>query len=368
MYACKEAETGITPRDVIRGVNSHYCNEVGLHWLRISFNQKDLKQIKSWINNFFGESDSDGYGLWSYDSRFIWPSGASLSYDSDKERCQTVHRGRFTFELPGRACDELTAPDMLLLIEGFERFGGLCTRIDIFFDDYDRLVEPSDLHEVIDRYDYSGFKMAHKKQTLKCGDLAHDEVMFGRRGQNGSGKYLRVYDKDLESDGEKNCVRWEVEFSQRKSQEVFTVLAGVSGDLEAFATICGALIGGCINFVHRNGDRNIGRLDVYEFWELITESLGKLSIRIEKKKNTLTGVIEWTERQVAPSLACVRKSFVSDQKFFAWVVDMLDESESRMNANLRQILKRFQGSMNYDPKTNEERQESEYVRLTCSVK
>jgi len=368
MYACTEAEKGITPRDVIRGVNSHNCNQVGIHWLRISFNQKDLQEIKSWIDRFYGESDSDGYGLWSYDSRYIWPSGASMNYDSDVERSQRVHRGRFTFECPGKACDELTAPDLLLMIQGFEHFQGLCTRIDIFFDDYRRIVEPYDLHELIERYDYTGFRKAGYRPAWDCGRRCYDEAWFGRRGQNGSGKYLRCYDKKLESDGEKDCVRWEIEFSQKKSQKVFIALSGCEGDIVVFATICGALIGGCISFVHRNGDRNINRLDVYDFWQLITESLGKLTIRIEKIQNTLTGVIEWTERQVAPSLACVRKTFVSDQKFIAWVIDMLDDGASRMNAHQRQLVSRFEGSMNYDPKINEDQQLSEYVRLTCKLR
>lgn len=368
MEACKEVQTGENPRTVIRGCNSQKCNEVGVHWLRISFYYKQLEQILAFVSTFFGECDFDCNGVLGYDDRCFWPSGVTLNYDSDPKRRQKNHRNRITLDCRGSACDMLTVPDLLLLIEGCDRFGGVVTRLDVFFDDYDRIVEPSDLYDVIDRNDFSGFRMAHKKQTLKSGKVVHNEVMFGRRGDMGSGKYLRIYDKYLESKGEKDCVRLECEFTQHKAQQVFKVLAGCDGNIETFATICGALIVGCITFVHRNGDRNIGRLDVYEFWELITKSLGKLVIRTEKKENTLTGVIEWTERQVSPSLACVRKSFVSDQKFFAWVIDMLDEGESRMNANQRQIVKRYEGSMNYDPKINEQQQESDYVRLTCSVR
>ena len=101
---------------------------------------------------------------------------------------------------------------------------------------------------------------------------------------------------------------------------------------------------------------------------MIKESLGELSIWIRKKKNTLTGVIEWTERQVSPSLACVRKSFASDQEFIAWIMCMSDEGESRWNANQRQIVSQYEGSMHYDPKINEQQQESDYVRLTCNVR
>lgn len=363
MVACKEVKNGINPRSVKRGLYSHDFNEVGIHWLRISFNLKDLQQIMVWISNFFGEPDILERGFWGYDRANRWASGAMLLFDSDDSKCKKIHQGRITFECPGRACDELTAPDLLLLMDGFMRFGGFCKRIDVFFDDYKHLIEPTDLHDIIKRNDFSGFRKTHIKQTMMSKEILHDEVSFGSRNGNGTGKYLRVYDKRLESKGEKDCVRWEVEFTQPKADRAFTILAGACGDLEAFATICGALIGGCMTFVHRTGDKNISRLDVYEFWDLITESLGKLKIRIAKKKNTLTGVIEWTERQVAPSLACVRKTFVSDQKFIAWVMDMLDESEFRFNANQRQIVSQHEGSMNYDPKINEQQQDSDYVRL-----
>ena len=368
MAACKDAKTGENPRTVIRGCNSQKSNEVGIHWLRISFNYKQLEQIIIFISGFFGECDSDGHGKLGYDDKYFWPSGVTLNYDSDPERRQKNHKGRITLDVRGSACDELTVSDLLVLIEGSDCLGGVSSRNDIFFDDFGRSVEPSDLHDVIDRNDFSGFRMAHKKQTSKSGKVVHDEVMFGRRGDMGSGKYLRVYDKNLESKGEIDCIRWECEFTQRKAQQVFKALAGCEGNIEAFATICGALIGGCINFVHKTGDKNICRLDVYEFWELITDTLGKLFIRIEKKINTLTGVIEWTERQVAPSLACVRKSFVNEQKFFAWVTDTLDEGESRFNARQRQIVSQYEGSINYDQKVNEQQQESDYVRLICSVR
>lgn len=352
MEAGRDAKLGISPRNVIRGVNSHLYNEVGVHWLRISFNHKDLQEVKTWVERFWGSCDLDGFGLWSYDSRYFWPSGVSLNYDRDLERSQAVHRGRITLDCPGRACDMLTAPDLLLLIESSFALGGQCSRTDIFFDDYSRIVTPDQLHEVIECNDYSGFKKSHIKQTFSGHSLVHDEVMFGRRGQNGSGKYLRVYDKCLESEGEKDCIRWEVEFSDKKAQSVFEILAGCGGEIEAFVGICGALVGGCITFVHRTGDRNIKRLEVYEFWEIITELLGKLKIRIEKKETSLTGVIEWTEKQVAPSLACIAKAFVDLHEFMRWIRDVVDDGESRLNAKQRDIVRESGGCMKYNRKEN----------------
>lgn len=346
-------------------------NTVGVHWFRSSFNYKDLDKIIKFISSFFGESDIDDYGLWSYDCRLVWKSGVSLNFDSDLERCERCHKGRMTLDVPGGCCDELTAPDLLLLLEGCEKFGSKCTRIDVFWDDYSRIVSPKDIQVIVDKGDFSMFQIASKSstknRTLKKNDgLTYDAVTFGRRGTKGSGKYLRIYDKNLESKGESNCVRWECEFSQGKAHKVFTALAGVEGNLDFFATICGSLIGGCITFVHRTGEKHISRLNVYEWWNLIVKSLGKLSVRIAKKKNTLTGMFVWQERQVSPSLACIRKTFVSEQNFYNWIKKLLDVGDSRMSNRQRQIAEQNAGCLICESEINEEKSYSDYVNAMCN--
>ena len=262
MVACKDVQVGKTPRTVIRGVNSQKSNEVGVHWARISFDRRYLRELVQWSTHFFGKSQQDGLGLWSYDSREYWPSGVQLNFDNMPERSRDVHNGRMTLECPGKALDELTQADLTLFLEGCRRaFCGVCKRIDVFLDDYNKAISPSGLHSLIKRRDYSGLRKWHIAQTGDPGRLTHDEVSFGRRGEKGSGKYIRVYDKALESNGERDCIRWEVEFTQEKAQQVFVKIAETGGDIEAFATLCGSLVAGAINFVKRTGDKNIGRLD-----------------------------------------------------------------------------------------------------------
>lgn len=359
---------GKAPRTVIRGVNSQISNEVGVHWLRISFDRKFLSEIVRWCSHFWGESDQDGFGLWSYDSRTWWSSGVSLNFDAAKERSLEVHNGRITLECPGKALDELTSADLGLFLEGCDyAFCGKCTRVDVFLDDYNRTMSPTELHDIIKRGDYSGFRIGHIAQTRESGRLTHDQVMFGRRGEKGSGKYLRIYDKALESKGEKDCIRYEVEFTQDKAQQVFKKLCKTQGDIEAFATLCGSLVGGCVNFVKRTGDKNIGRLDVYEFWSIIRDTIGSLVIRAEKKVNNLTGVLEWTQRQVAPSLACLRKVWRNDQEFFNWMLDVLDDGDSRMGPHKTALAQQYEGTIGYHRKCNLGKQEADYINIISGL-
>ncbi len=57
------------------------------------------------------------------------------------------------------------------------------------------------------RKDYSGFKNIDVRGPSDGTKRVYDECAFGRRGSLWSGKYLRVYDKALESNGDNPSVR-----------------------------------------------------------------------------------------------------------------------------------------------------------------
>lgn len=329
--------------------HSHAANPISCHWLRISFSKKHLADITKLVSYTWGDFELDGYGLWSYDTRHFWSSGVSLNYDTHEERSERVHGGMMTLDCPGGALDEMAAPDLQLLIEATAAFDGKCTRIDINFDDYARLIEPKDLYEVIRRNDYSGFRHAAPRPKYDRGKLIRDEAAFGERGSYGNGKYLRVYDKNLESDGKFNCVRWEIEFTRKRAALVFERLAETNGDLDAFGTLCASLIAGCITFVHRTHEKNIERLELYDFWEEILSILGRpVSLRIERPQETVTGKIEWIKHDVSPSLACLRHIFKSDRVFLRWLFDICNDAEPRMNRFTQQLADANQGGLDYE--------------------
>lgn len=350
MVARTESNSVISPRDVIRGVNSQNHNEVGVHWLRISIPQQYIQKLRAYLNFYFGESTKDGYGLWSYDTRFSWPNKASLNFDSDENRADQVHGGKATLDIPGRALDAIHDTDLHLFMLSLRQFKPTCSRIDVFFDDYNRTITPTEIGDIAKKSDYSGFRHVHLKQSYGTQDgrygLSHDEVDFGRRGGNGAGKFLRVYDKNLESDGEKNCVRFEVEFTKERASKVFEKLSQVTS-VEAFATLCGSLVAGSITFVHRDGDKNIGRLRVYDFWERIKELLGSVVIRIPSKKTNIAGKYQWVYKQVSPTLACLRDTFIEDSYFLTWLFDVLTNGKEKMSQQQSNLAKANKRTLRY---------------------
>ena len=351
MVAQKESKTGNTPRDVIRGVNSHKRNnEVGVHWLRISFPRQYLKRVRLYCERYFGQSSQDGYGLWSYDTRYSWPNGTSLNFDSDFTRSEEIHQGKVTLDVPGKALDIIAQGDLHLFIVGLGPLNPVCTRCDIFFDDYQRVIKPAAMKKIIDKKDFSGFREVQfkKRWGTRKGryGVIHDEVDFGRRGGNGCGKYLRVYDKTLESEGEIDCIRWEVEFSKERSHKVLEKLSQVTS-IDAFATLCGSLVAGAIVFVHRSSEKNIGRLVIYDFWIQIRKTLGSLVIRVEKKKSDIACMHKYIFRQVSPTMATLRFTFVDDTDFLNWMIDVLDDGELRMSQRQHNLARANKRTLRY---------------------
>lgn len=343
-----ELKMGKTPRIVPRGVKCQDCNEVGIDWLRISIHRQYLKRFRSFLDFYFGKSARDDRGLWSYDSRYHWPNKASLHFDSDIDRCERLHRGKFSVEIPGRALRGISQVDLHLFLLSLGQFSPTCTRIDVFFDDYNRTVVPSDLIDIIKKNDYSGFRKARPNQIYDRGHLCRDEVTFGVRGGNGSGKYLRIYDKNLESKGKKNCIRYEVEFCKKRAHKVFDRLSQTTS-IDAFATLCGSLVGGSVKFIHRsNHDKHLCRLAPYDFWQKIQLLLGVVYVRVPVKETDMAAKYKYIYKQVTPTLALIRDTFVDDVDFFNWLFDCICDGQLRMNQTQMNLAEANKRNLRYD--------------------
>lgn len=333
------------PRIVKRGWNSQ---EVGPHWLRISSPRQYLKRIRRYCNIYFGGSSENDRGYNSYDLRFYWPNGVSLSYDSSNEKSDSIHGGVVSMDIPGMALDSMESESLRQFFFGLRKYNAAASRFDVYYDDSKRLVTPSLLHKIVKKNDFSGFRKGGNTQVYKSGRLVHDEADFGTRGKNGSGKYMRIYDKALESDGSKDVIRYEVEFTKEHAAEAFDLLSQMGSD-ESFTQLLGELVAGAITFVKRTGEKNIGRLKEYGFWKRIKERLGSVVIRIPIKRPTLLSMFKFIEKQAIRTLAVLRATFVSDVDFANWQYDCLAEAELRLSQQQMNLIKANRRLIVYEP-------------------
>lgn len=332
------------PPGVIRGLDSQtlpqipktgHPGTVGLHWLRGSVPMADTEKLKTYLDTWFGDESQDQlYGLWFYDRSTRWPNGVQLNYHSHSDRA-SITRGRVAIEIPGSALEVMDTAYVVSFMRRLEDFGFQCSRLDVFYDDVTRLVSPWRLARMVHdedsdgnvlRADFTGFRRITKRTISNAKGRTFDEVAFGSRGQNGSGKYLRIYDKRLESQGENPAVRYELELSDERSQKAFEMLTHVH--IKDAAGILGALVGGCIDFKKRTGDKNLARLERYEFWQTIIDRFGRVTLAGKRVQKTVDRSAAYVQKQVAGTLQMVRKAWGAE-KFFPWLVDIVD-GENRL--------------------------------------
>ncbi|HBG78954.1 MAG TPA: hypothetical protein DDW84_08990 [Phycisphaerales bacterium] len=336
----------VNPPYVKRGLDSQKTVTVGIHWLRASFDKSCYNSLLEFTSLFFGEYDEQKFGLWRYDRSINWPVGVSLNYQSSDERDE-ITKGKVTLEVQGKALDGLSFSDIEILLDGLRIFEPQVGRLDLYFDDVHRVISPAMLHRKVVRLskdgkrvlkaDFSGFRKCSRKDDMDATKgREFDTVTFGKRGSKGNGKFLRVYDKELESDGANNAIRWELELSGDKSNAVYKALCCNSGDVEKMAKVISSTIGGCIDFVHRTGDKNIGRLERYEFWDYILFLLGAAKIENKPVKKSIEKSKEWIERQVTKSLTAIKKAF-GDREFFEWFLSLIETEQPLSAAHLNAI-------------------------------
>jgi hypothetical protein len=135
---------------------------------------------------------------------------------------------------------------------------------------------------------------------------------------------MRCYDKDLESKGAIDSIRWEAEFSKERANAVFFKIA-LSLSLQEFVTNIAAFIGGVMDFIERKG-KNLDRAERLAFWDHILEILGSAAIRNPRPVKTVEKAVGWMEHSVFASAQMVRLA-LGDEVFMSWLDDGIKEAK-----------------------------------------
>jgi len=274
---------------------------IRIHWLQGTVQGSKTVNVISYLEGYFGPG-VHGRGLHGYEVGILYPFGVRLAYDLSTEAGER-HGGRSMIAIPGQACDFLGWESLwglvrLLALEDFN-----ATRIDLAFDDLERVILPLTLSawQSTGRLKVLGFRKWASHQERNKGVLSLDEWCCGSRGENGTGSYLRVYDKALESGGELDSIRWELELSGKKACLCFNSLASEG-------VFPGRRIAGYIRGVMRFLDMETQKEP--EWMECLLRGIEGSMISlpgtcsdVEKKKS-------WVTRCVLPTLALIGASMV----------------------------------------------------------
>ncbi|MDF7809542.1 replication initiation factor domain-containing protein [Pontiellaceae bacterium B12219] len=317
------------PPSLIGGKNGKFIGKmdigerkaaIGIDWLQGTIPFEKLQLVLEYLTNICGAGyEEKAYGLYGYQAcAEFHPFGILVLWDTDQSR-RKQHGDRICLQICGSGISCFPPDSLLRFMRDLSlKFWFKGSRIDLAFDDYEKIIMPLEVWKIAEQGSYSGFrKHGIEGDTKRNGNDCGKTVRFGRRGKNGSGKYLRCYDKEKESKGEINSVRWEVVFSKASADKIFFDLAFATDETDLARKI-GAYIGGCIDFIERSENGHINELDRLAFWEQIIHHLGKAALRCGRPEGSIETSMEWVESSVSPCLKKLRKA-LGDEAYLVWI-------------------------------------------------
>lgn len=302
-------------------------------WLNMTFPVASRDLVQQVIEQYLGASVRRERGANTYAESVGWDVGCLLAWSEARPECW--------LSMNGDSCDLILPEHKLELLRELMKLGGKCTRIDVAIDVVRDLVGMEDVHAAARADQVVGFRRYDPRRVLRdmsTGELEQDQANFGRRGRDGSGRYVRVYDKGLESDGKLDFIRFEAELSGDTAAHVFSEYICYCEDQADLERVLGRLAVGSIDFAEKTGAHS--HRDRYKrlgWWDRIVSLVGSARVKVERVPATLERSVEWLK--TATPVVLARLVQVVDNAGMAGV-DLL-------NGFVRQLLEKGRDRLNW---------------------
>jgi len=240
------------------------------------------------------------YGSKGYQNAIQGPDGARIDFDP---------KGRYDFNvtLPGKASRRVGADRMVKLLRYSLDHRGNARRIDVVIDDFTRTVSPNEVMSAIQGPDVvtkakSGVRMDGFKPG--CGEQTGITVYLGA---NSSRRKLRVYDKALESDGETDCIRWEM---QERDEAAETLIAQLA--YQPWQTVVPRRLVSFVDFRDYESHSEIEKRERLDWFKTFVGEIDRANVYLAKAVATVHEKIEWVRQTIAPTLAVLMSFWKGD--------------------------------------------------------
>ena len=315
--------------------------EIGLDYVAGSFPGDKLTDVRILVEQVTRSRFSDEYSPVRWFHRCYRTPDSTCLYSHPRSPGQ--NHGALV--LPGKVLAALSPSDCRFLVIELSLLGFKPTRLDVRIDDFTKTLTPNLVKEAFERHDITGFNLKTEATLIKNivrGRSLGETIYIGKRGKNGSGKFIRCYTKWIESKGQIDSNRFEIEFTENYAKDLFSVL--ISMELSSWVEVMIACVTGAVDFIDRQSPDGI-RKDVANcprltWWEFVVGDIPRIRLSRPRKEKTIKKAIKWIEKQVLPTLAMVLSYFARkhgsnmDEIFWeAW-----QRGDSRMSDVHRGIL------------------------------
>jgi hypothetical protein len=320
--------------------------KLGIDWLRGTFPSSQFAALQSLVFKTFSSPcepclDSRGNPISSRFYRFTYRSGlgifigqsnTAMSLDSAKQHIY--------LDIPASAISTISYENLSVFMAALSGLQFSCSRIDLKVDDYDKIITPEVAYDSVRSRNFSGlraFRWLCSGYSGAPDDSIGSTLELGRRGKNGSGKFIRIYNKSIESKGLTDCTRIELELSDTKAKDAF--MAFSSFELSSWSCLILGFLKNSVSFIDRLAPKKSGRADrcpLLDWWAYLVESVQSIPFTPRVVVCTYEKSKLWIEKQVLPTLAFVLNGIYASEKqegcdFILW--DWWKEGEKRMNDN-----------------------------------
>lgn len=319
--------------------------ELLIDWLQGTFPVRNRVRLEGLVKSVFcgGSFVPLNHGLKFYKQAFRHTSGALLGSD---QRIRGVDEPRDYLELSGRVVGMLSIHKLSWFFRGLKTLGFSPTRIDLCLDDFSWSYSPRDAFDAYEAGNVSGFRDTGRLITKGRGAGKGISFSLGNRGAKGSGKKLTFYDKNLESNGARNCCRLELSLYGHYAKQCWTDLTTMY--LSNWSLMIRSYISHSVDFIDRSVSDRADRCPRLGWWANLIGSVIPLCWEPRyKDPELLDRVVRWLTKQVAPSFSALFEIFnyrSGELAFWEFFYSLLFDGEKRQNLELQALVDSFRFS------------------------
>lgn len=235
-----------------------------------------------------------------------------------KESGMLSHGGKYAMTI-GREDGHFSLNSKALghYIHDYDRFSGLVkkvfedkgnvSRVDLAFDVIDDLKFVTVLRAVKNGLLVSKsrqIQIVEKFENIKDGKKELGTTIYV--GSKKSHKMLRIYDKAKEQRKDGDHVRFELQLRDEAAMKALEQFVKLSKE-EAGEFILG-MVKGFVDF-RKNDNENVTRRTRMKWYDKIMKQVNDVKLVFDKLRSTISSLVEWVDRQVAPTLALFKRHF-----------------------------------------------------------
>lgn len=281
---------------------------VRIDYLTLSMERRHLDAVLGWAGSRFGVPKS-GRGMFTLRASKRYTDGRCVvAFDPPSETA----RDYLVLSITGSGCAQLGDEELILSVEDMQKqTEAKVTRLDIAVDHFESSFPISifDLRHICKHTnELCGARVGRYTDSFTAGTGANrgETLDIGRRGKDGSGRSVCVYDKGLESGTESEAgrwVRWEARFAADCAEKALAAYSQASTSVEKMNIAYDA-----VEFREDTSAKYIYDRPLSPWWIEVKQGVDESNIiRRTRKDSSAAKCLMWLDNAVGPMLHHIKK-------------------------------------------------------------